>query len=128
MGIRAFPMGLPKAKINSNIANKPKKWLPMDELHMRQNGNLLQCQAIYALHCSLGISFFLLFCFLKPHSFPLPLFFLLFYWLWLSKLLSVRRLSLPLISEETLSSSQLPDNANEISSETWPESSLTKKV
>ena len=51
---RAFPMGLPKVKINSNMANKPKKWLPMDELHIRQNRKMLQCQGIYALHCSLG--------------------------------------------------------------------------
>ena len=42
--------------------------------------------------------------------------------------ISVRRLSLPLINEETLFSSQIPDDANEISSETWPESSLTKKI
>jgi hypothetical protein len=26
--VRAFPMGLPKAKINSNIANKPQKMAP----------------------------------------------------------------------------------------------------
>jgi hypothetical protein len=56
-------MGLPKAKINSNIAHKPKKWLPMDELHVRQNGFLLQLQAIYALHCSFAISFFYYFVF-----------------------------------------------------------------
>jgi hypothetical protein len=56
--IRAFPTGLPKPKINSNIAHKPKKWLPTDELHARQNGFLLQLQAIYALHCSFAISFF----------------------------------------------------------------------
>ncbi len=56
-------MGLPKAKINSNIAHKLKKWLPMDELHVRQNGNLLQFQAIYALYCSFAISFFYYFVF-----------------------------------------------------------------
>jgi hypothetical protein len=70
-------MGLPKAKINSNMANKLKKWLPMDELHMRQNRNLLQCLGIYVLHCLLGISFFYYFFFLKPHSLSVPLFFLL---------------------------------------------------
>ena len=76
----------------------------------------------------IGHFVFLLFCFLKPHSLSLALFFLLFCWPWLSKLLSMRRLSLPLINEETLFSSQLPDDANGISFETWPESSLTKKI
>ncbi len=61
--VRAFPMGLPKAKINSNITHKLKKWLLMDELHVRQNGNLLQFQAIYALHCSFAILFFYYFVF-----------------------------------------------------------------
>jgi hypothetical protein len=58
-------MGLPKAKINSNIAHKPKKWLPMNEFHVRQNGFLLQLQAIYALPCSFAISFFYYFVFLN---------------------------------------------------------------
>ena len=71
-------MGLPKTKINSNIAHKLKKWLSMDKLHVRQNGFLLQLQAIYALHCSFAILFFLLFCFLKPHFLSLLFFFLLF--------------------------------------------------
>ena len=96
MGIRAFPMGLPKAKINSNIANKPKKWLPMDELHMRQNGNLLQCQAIYALHCSLGISFFFIILFSETSLLPSSSF--------LSSVLLAVAVKTP-ISEETLSSS-----------------------
>ena len=56
--IKAFPMGLPKAKINSNIAYKSKKWLPMDELHVWQNRFLLHFQAIYALHCSFFFFFF----------------------------------------------------------------------
>jgi hypothetical protein len=63
MWARAFPMGLPKAKINSNITHKPKKWLLIDEFHVRQNGNLLQFQAIYALHCLFAISFFYYFVF-----------------------------------------------------------------
>ena len=63
-------MGLPKAKINSNIAHKPKKWLPMDELHVRQNGFLLLLQAIYALHCSFAISFFFIILFFET-SLPL---------------------------------------------------------
>jgi hypothetical protein len=40
---RAFSMGMLKVKINSNMVNKSKKWLPIDKLHMRQNRNLLQC-------------------------------------------------------------------------------------
>ena len=62
-GVKALSIGLPKVKINSNIAHKPKKWLPMDELHVRQNGFLLQLQAIYALYCSFAISFFYYFVF-----------------------------------------------------------------
>jgi hypothetical protein len=34
-------MDVLKAKINSNLAHKPKKGLPMDELHVRQNEFLL---------------------------------------------------------------------------------------
>jgi hypothetical protein len=56
-------MGLPKTKINSNIAHKPIKWLPMDELHVRQNGFLLPFQVIYVLHCSFAILFFYYFVF-----------------------------------------------------------------
>ena len=56
-------MGLPKTKINSNIAHKPKKWLPLDELHVRQNRFLLQFQAIYALYYSFAILFFYYFVF-----------------------------------------------------------------
>ena len=78
--VGAFPMGLSKAKINSNIAHKLEKWLPMDELHVRQNGFLLQLQAIYALHCSFAISFFYYFVFWNlTLSLSLPFFFLLFY-------------------------------------------------
>ena len=54
-------MDMLKAKINSNIAHKPKKELPMDKLQTRQNEFLLQLQAIYALHCSFAILFFLSF-------------------------------------------------------------------
>jgi hypothetical protein len=35
--VRALSMGLSKVKINSNMANKPKKWLPKDELYIRKN-------------------------------------------------------------------------------------------
>ena len=82
--VRVFPMSLPKAKINSNIAYKPKKWLPMDELHVRQNGFLLQLQAIYILHCSFAILFFYYFVFwnLTPSLF---LFSFFCYASWLSK-------------------------------------------
>jgi hypothetical protein len=75
--VRAFPTGLPKPKINSNIAHKSKKGLPTDEFHARQNGFLLQLQAIYVLYCSFAIChfLFLLFCFWNPHSLSLPFFF-----------------------------------------------------
>ena len=58
-------MDMLKAKINSNLAHKPKKGLPMDELQLRQNEFLLQLQDIYALQCSFAILFFyyvVLFC------------------------------------------------------------------
>ena len=64
--LRAFPMGLPKVKINSNMANKSKKWLLMDELHIGQNKNMLQCQVIYTLHCSLGKWIFYCFFYFNP--------------------------------------------------------------
>ena len=82
--LRAFLMGLPKAKINSNIAHKPKKWLLMDELHARQNGFLLQLQAIYALHYSFAISFFYYFIFWNLTS-SLFLFSFFYSAPWLSK-------------------------------------------
>jgi hypothetical protein len=76
--VRAFPTGLPKPKINSNIAHKSKKGLPTDELHARQNGFLLQLQAIYALYCSFAISFFYYFVsgILTPSLFLFFFFFL----------------------------------------------------
>jgi hypothetical protein len=51
-------MDMLKAKINSNLAHKPKKGLPMDKLQLRQNEFLLHLQGIYALHCSFAILFF----------------------------------------------------------------------
>ena len=60
-----------KAKINSNKANKPQKWLQMDELHIRQNRKMLQYQDIYALHCSLGKWIFYYFLCFKPFFYSL---------------------------------------------------------
>jgi hypothetical protein len=70
-------MDMLKAKINSNLAHKPKKGLPMDELQLRQNEFLLQLQGIYALHCSFAILFFYYFVFCSA-PLSLPFFFLLF--------------------------------------------------
>ena len=67
-------MDMLKAKINSNIAHKPKKGLPMDKLQTRQNEFLLQLQAIYALHCSFAILFFLSFLCQSLSSLSLSLF------------------------------------------------------
>ena len=88
--VRAFSMGLSKAKINSNIANKPKKWLPMDELYIRKNRKMLQCQGIYVLHCSLANEYFII-SFVLSHLFILfsligPLFFIGYYLLLLLRI------------------------------------------
>ena len=56
--LRAFPMDMLKVKINPNLAHKPKKGLPTDELQPRQNEFLLQLQGIFALHCSFATLFF----------------------------------------------------------------------
>ena len=89
--LRAFLMDMLKAKINSNLAHKPKKGLPMDELQARQNEFLLQLQGIYALHCSFAIRFFYYFLFCSA-LLSLPFFFLLFCsslpWLWLDRWIS----------------------------------------
>jgi hypothetical protein len=68
-------MDMLKAKINSNLAHKPKKGLPTDELQLRQNEFLLQLQGIYALHCSFAILFFYYFLFCSA-LLSLPFFFL----------------------------------------------------
>jgi hypothetical protein len=46
--VRAFPMDKPNHCFRQNIANIASKVLPMDELQIGQNRNLLQCQGIYA--------------------------------------------------------------------------------
>ncbi len=66
-------MDMLKPKINSNLAQKPKKGLPMDEVQVRQNEFLLQLQSIYALHCSFAILFFYhFFANLSPLSLLFP--------------------------------------------------------
>jgi hypothetical protein len=75
--LRAFPMDMLKAKINPNLAHKPRKGLPTDEPQLRQNEFLLQLQGIYALHCSFATLFFYYFLFCSA-ILSLPFFFLCF--------------------------------------------------
>jgi hypothetical protein len=70
-------MDMLKAKINSNLAHKPKKGLLMDEFQLRQNEFLLQLQGIYALHCSFAILFYYYFVFCSA---PLSLFLFSFFY------------------------------------------------
>ena len=71
-------MHMLKVKINPNLAHKPKKGFPTDELQRRQNEFLLQLQGIYALYCSFATLFFyyFLFCSALLSSFFLSSFFL----------------------------------------------------
>jgi hypothetical protein len=73
-------MDMLKAKINPNLAHKPKKGLPTDEPQPRQNEFLLQLQGIYALHCSFATLFFYYFLFCSA-LLSLPFFFLPFFFL-----------------------------------------------
>ena len=83
MWSKSIPNGSAKSQNKLKYSSQAQKILPIDELHMRQNGFLLQLQAIYALHYSFAISFFYYFVFCSA---PLSSFFLfLLSALWLSK-------------------------------------------
>ena len=60
LSLRAFLMGLSKAKINPNIAHKPKKWLPMDELYGRKKW-IFTIVPSHLWHCLFAIFFFFFF-------------------------------------------------------------------
>ena len=64
MWSKSIPNGSAKSQNKLKYSSQAQKILPIDELHMRQNGFLLQLQAIYALHYSFAIYFFYYFCLL----------------------------------------------------------------
>ena len=72
---KSIPNGSAKSQNKLKYSSQAQKILPIDELHMRQNGFLLQLQAIYALHYSFAISFFYYFVFCSA---PLSSFFSFF--------------------------------------------------